>query len=763
MNSKPRLLPVAALLFSVLAATALAQGTGFTYQGRLMNGTNPASGAYEITFTLYDAATNGAVVGSQTIAPVPVTNGLFSTTLDFGATAFNGAPRWLEIAVNIFGSDMVPTTIRPRQPVTSAPYALHAATAGSFTGNLLSAPTNQAMELFVNNMRVLRLEPSSYGTPNFIAGSSNNSVDAGIGGAVVFGGGSGDFPVNSVGAPFSTIAGGSGSRIDAGADHSTIAGGLENRIETNSYYSFIGGGFGNVIYPGATGSSVLAGEGNVIGGDASLAAIGGGGGNAASGYGATVGGGGCVDADDTAMGNIAGADWSTIGGGRRNFAWSFRSTIAGGSGNTISEGALAGTIGGGDNNFVGPRSYEATIGGGGFNVISGDAYGATIAGGYGGVILSNSFTATIGGGYANVISTNARTSTIAGGYYNTIGTGSESAAIAGGSGNSIGDGAFYSFIGGGNDNVVGPGATVATIGGGEENAIGTNASISTIAGGEDNKIGDGSIYTSIGGGYFNIVASNAAYSVIAGGRENEVRQGGGSIGGGRSNRTDGVYSTVAGGFVNSATGAYASIPGGWNNVSAGRSSFAAGQGARSLHDGAFVWADGTVSNGATVPFSSMAANEFSARATGGARFASAVASDGTITAGVTLPPGAGSWSSLSDRSAKEDFAPANAREILEKVAALPLTTWSYKAQPKTVRHIGPMAQDFREAFGVGENERSIATVDADGVALAAIQGLNQKLEVENAALRSELRTRDAKLEDLQKRLVAIEERIRRTQ
>jgi uncharacterized protein YceH (UPF0502 family) len=83
---------------------------------------------------------------------------------------------------------------------------------------------------------------------------------------------------------------------------------------------------------------------------------------------------------------------------------------------------------------------------------------------------------------------------------------------------------------------------------------------------------------------------------------------------------------------------------------------------------------------------------------------------------------------LSDRNAKENTSAVNAQEILEKVAALPMSTWNYKSQDRSIRHIGPMAQDFRAAFGVGENERTISVVDADGVALAAIQGLNQKLE-----------------------------------
>jgi len=91
----------------------------------------------------------------------------------------------------------------------------------------------------------------------------------------------------------------------------------------------------------------------------------------------------------------------------------------------------------------------------------------------------------------------------------------------------------------------------------------------------------------------------------------------------------------------------------------------------------------------------------------------------------------------SDRNAKENFKPIDAREVLDAVAALPLTTWNFKSDPRT-RHLGPVAQDFYAVFKVGPDDKHIATGDADGVALAAIQGLNQKLEVENATLRNEL-------------------------
>jgi hypothetical protein len=81
----------------------------------------------------------------------------------------------------------------------------------------------------------------------------------------------------------------------------------------------------------------------------------------------------------------------------------------------------------------------------------------------------------------------------------------------------------------------------------------------------------------------------------------------------------------------------------------------------------------------------------------------------------------------SDRNAKEQFKPINARQVLDKVARLPISEWQYKTQGDA-RHIGPMAQDFREAFTLGHDEKHISMVDESGVALAAIQGLNEKLE-----------------------------------
>jgi hypothetical protein len=84
----------------------------------------------------------------------------------------------------------------------------------------------------------------------------------------------------------------------------------------------------------------------------------------------------------------------------------------------------------------------------------------------------------------------------------------------------------------------------------------------------------------------------------------------------------------------------------------------------------------------------------------------------------------------SDRNVKQNFTTVDPKVILEKLIALPITRWTFKEAPGTP-HLGPVAQDFYRAFALGGSEVGIATVDADGVALAAIQGLNQKLEERN--------------------------------
>ena len=118
---------LALLTLNLPFSSAFAQGTAFTYQGRLNDGANPASGIYDLRFVIYDAVTSGNLIsGVLTNAATPITNGLFTVTLDFGSGVFDGSMRWLEIGVCTNGVGAF-ATLTPRQPVTPAPYAIQAA------------------------------------------------------------------------------------------------------------------------------------------------------------------------------------------------------------------------------------------------------------------------------------------------------------------------------------------------------------------------------------------------------------------------------------------------------------------------------------------------------------------------------------------------------------------------------------------------------------------------------------------------------------
>jgi hypothetical protein len=128
--------PLLAALLALLSTlnpqlSASPLGTAFTYQGQLTDGGRPAQGSYDLRFTLYDAVTNGsAIAGPITNSPVGVTNGLFTTTLDFGVGVFTAAARWLEIAVRTNGGGAF-TALWPLQELTPAPCALYATNAGA--------------------------------------------------------------------------------------------------------------------------------------------------------------------------------------------------------------------------------------------------------------------------------------------------------------------------------------------------------------------------------------------------------------------------------------------------------------------------------------------------------------------------------------------------------------------------------------------------------------------------------------------------------
>ena len=133
MKTKPHGLFIALVLLSAFSpqpSIVFAQGTAFTYNGKLNDNGYPANGSYDLRFTLYDAATNGTAFGSLTNPATGASNGLFTVTLDFGSI-FTGSNYWLEIAARTNGPGSPGfTTLSPRQPITPAPYAIYSASAG---------------------------------------------------------------------------------------------------------------------------------------------------------------------------------------------------------------------------------------------------------------------------------------------------------------------------------------------------------------------------------------------------------------------------------------------------------------------------------------------------------------------------------------------------------------------------------------------------------------------------------------------------------
>jgi trimeric autotransporter adhesin len=335
-----------------------------------------------------------------------------------------------------------------------------------------------------------------------------------------------------------------------------------------------------------------------------------------------------------------------------------------------------------------------------------------------------------------------------------------------------------------------------TISGGAFNTVGSADGLAggfaTVGGGNSNRAINAN--ATVGGGYVNIASGTEA-----------------TVAGGQANTASANNATVGGGISNVARGDSSVVPGGRANTAGGLTSFAAGNQAKAIHDGAFVWGDSTPAE-----VSSTAANQFVVRAGGGVQLVEGTTlnfgqtvqqmlnlygtqygfgvQNGTLYSrtnglfawyldgvhnaatansggGSTLmllrsvaaatPAAAGhvyaqTFNPSSDRNVKAAIRAVNPKAVLDKVLGLPISSWSYKTDA-SARHIGPMAQDFRKAFGLGgaSGDTTIATVDADGVALAAIQGLAAVVKEKEA----KIVVQAEKLSALEREMAAIKRKL----
>jgi hypothetical protein len=174
--------------------------------------------------------------------------------------------------------------------------------------------------------------------------------------------------------------------------------------------------------------------------------------------------------------------------------------------------------------------------------------------------------------------------------------------------------------------------------------------------------------------------------------------------------------------------------------------------------GTFIWSDGSATASADT-FRNTANNEFAARATGGFRFRTNLGG----TTGCNLPAGSGVFNCTSSRYTKQNFLAVNGEDVLARLRNVPVTTWNYTSEGAQVKHMGPMAEDFYQQFGLGTGNTSIGVQDLAGVSLAAVKSLDERtaqlqqrtLEVEQ--LRTEVQQLRAMNATMEQRLAALEQ------
>ena len=384
--------------------------------------------------------------------------------------------------------------------------------------------------------------------------------------------------------------------------------------------------------------------------------------------------------------------------------------------------------------------YYATVGGGQYNTAS--FYYATVGGGQ--YNTNGGDSGTLSGGYQNLVSGAGADATVGGGVYNS--------AIN-----------YSATVGGGNDNTAG--GEFATVGGGALNFV--NGPYATVGGGYENTASG--YAAAVPGGYHN--SASGSYS-FAGGYEAQAPDYGCFVwadesGGSFASTANNQFAVRAAGGVLLA----ADVQIGTGATDYHHMTFGGGNSEGFIYGSYPALGDG-ISLGYNYYFDAVGTGHAfnpsgqTSRITAGYETVTlAVGAVATAPNGVRLVADAagvtvyGTFNNSSDRNAKQDFARVNPVQMLDKVLQLPITEWSYKEDAAT-RHVGPMGQDFHSIFNVGTDEKHIAPIDEGGVAFAAIQGLNQKVEDRSQALEAKSLELEAENAELKLRLEALEKTVR---
>jgi hypothetical protein len=689
---------LSAALMLALSSAAIAVSNSFTYQGSLTDGGLPAKGSYDLRFDLLGVGEEGGFLYREDVA---VVDGVFTVELDFGA-AIDAGDFELEVAVRPGTSSGSYTVLSPTTPIRPTPQAQVAGLAGEAVTvspgavDSVGIADGSVGAADVDSAQIQRRVASACSESEAIrAINADGSVacqDVGVNsvtqvdtGSGLTGGpitGSGTISIAQGGVTSNHIENGTIAAADIDVDE------VQRRVASSCP---AGSAIRNIDNDGAVSCTTVGGASWSLTGNAGT--------DSATNF---------IGTTDTQPLVMRAGSWATL---RISPAATTANLLGGSSANSIGGGVRGTTVFGGGST---PLSEP------GFSLLRTEPNAA-----------SGSYS-TVVGGISNRIE-GAGYATIIGGFVNTVS--GDSAVIVGG-----------------NQNVAGGLA-------------------STVTGGDQNR--SGGDYSMVGGGRGN--SAHGGYSATVGGNNN-----------------------CAGGYASFAAGFGAHVRQGNAANGAGACSGVAATSDSNGDEGSFVWADATTSSG----FVTTGPNQFLVRADGGmllntnatvaggddlvvgaransgdadadlrlrtrsGRSVLMYASDGSgglrismstlannstdrlSVAGGTGGPATlsngGTWTNASSRSFKTNIAPVDAREVLEKLLALDVSRWNYIGSGEGT-HMGPMAEDFKAAFDLAGNGKSIATVDADGVALAAIKGLNEKLEQENAELRARLEAIEALL------------------